>query len=75
MLEPYLSTHLLQRRKLIAHRIAIVRALATTPLQVAAKADAIEELGELRADEAVDALIDEIAFQNPRGRLKPFSIE
>jgi len=75
LLEPFLSAHLLQRQMLIERRIAIVRSTPRTDAEIATKADAIEELGKLRATEAIDPLLDEISFLNPRARIKRFSVE
>lgn len=65
MLVPYLETHLRQRAALIARRSAIIQAPARTEMDIRAKAQAIDDLRELRAIEAIPLLIDEISFLNP----------
>ena len=75
VLEPFLSTFLRQRDAMIQSRLAIVKAEARTPMEFQKKTDAIEELAKLRATEAVDTLVAQIAFMNPRVKTKDPSID
>jgi hypothetical protein len=72
ILEPYISTHLRQRQLLIETRLKTLRAPAKTPAQIEKKIDAINDVVLLHADEAVDVLVEQIAFINPRDVGKEF---
>ena len=75
VLVPFLSTYLKQRQGLIERRVEIVNKPAKSEQEIAAKADAIEELGQLQAASAVPVLLREISFLNHRAKMKLFSVE
>jgi hypothetical protein len=72
ILEPYLSTHLKQRDLLIQSRLKTLRAPAKTQAEIDKKVQAINELVTLRAEEAADALVEQVSFVNPRDLGKDF---
>lgn len=75
VLEPFVETLLAQRQKLIQRRLEIIKSPARTDAEIEKKAQAMEELGLLDAEEATDLLIQEIAFYNARARPQQFSME
>lgn len=75
VLEPFLETHLEQQQALVARRVATVRKPASTDREVIAKALAMEDLGRMRAVDAVDALVAEITFYNTQAKPRKFAPE
>lgn len=75
VLEPYMSSHIRQREAMVKTRIATIALPAKSKIEITKKADAMADLAALRANEAVDALIDQIDFMNTATRIKEFSIE
>jgi hypothetical protein len=73
--EPALESLMKQRELMIQHRLAIVQAPARTPQEVERKVQAMTDLGALRADEAADALAEQIVFLNTRGSAREFSAD
>ena len=65
MLVPNIDTLLRQRADMIERRIAILRKPAQTEWEFRNKTIAMDELVELHADEAIPALLADIAFLNP----------
>ncbi len=74
VLVPYLNTYLHQRDALIVRRIETIRAPADTTSEIQNKAAAMDDLRQLRAWEAIPALIDEISFLNPHATPAPNSL-
>jgi len=75
VLEPMLSSHLMQRQRLIQTRVEILSNISTSDEAIAKKITAIDELGQMRAVEAMGVLLDNIGIMDPHGSDKPFSVE
>jgi len=61
---PFFDTYVAQRQAMIDMRLKLIKKEAKTDREIVAKSQAMEELGQLGAQEAVTTLIDEISFVN-----------
>lgn len=74
-MEPALESLVKQRELMIQHRLALVQAPARTPIEVERKAQAMQDLGTLRAEEAAEVLVGQIGFFNARSNAREYSPE
>jgi hypothetical protein len=73
--EPALENLVKQRDLMIQQRLTLVQTPARTPVEVERKAQAMHDLGTLRAEEAADLLVGQIGFFNARSSAREYSPE
>jgi hypothetical protein len=71
--EPALESLVKQRELLIQNRLAIVQGAARSPQEIERKAQAINDLAALHAEEAAEILVAQVAFLNTRGTAREFT--
>jgi hypothetical protein len=73
--DPALETFFRQRDQLIQERLALLQAPARTADEIDRKSRAMEDLGNLQAGNAADALASQITFLNTHSHAREFSMD